>query len=122
MLRIEIHSENASTTLLSLAGKLSADHLPELGRLLEDALGSGRRVGLDLGAVTLVDRASLAFLAGAAGRGAGLKRCPTFVREWIRREAEEQVASRAPVTAENPHDPRDLGSRPDAPQGQGVRP
>ena len=103
VLKIEINSANPSETWLRLAGKLSDDHLPELERLLDEAQSSGRRVGLDLAAVTLADRASVAFLADS---GVELARCPGFLREWIRRELEIC---------------RDLGSREAAPEGQGER-
>jgi hypothetical protein len=103
MLKIEITTEKPFETLLRLAGKLSEDHLEQIEGLLEDARRSGRRVGLDLGAVTLADRASVAFLAE---RGIEVVRCPGFLREWMKRELEIC---------------RDLGSRENAPEGQGER-
>ena len=103
MLKIEIDSANPSEMWLRLAGKLSNDHLPELERLLDEAQSSGRRVGFDLAAVTLADRASVAFLADG---GVELVRCPAFLREWISREREIC---------------RDLGSREAAPEGQGEQ-
>jgi len=56
--------------------------------MLDEARRSGRSYGLDLEAVTLADREAVAFFACGAGRGVRVERCPTFLREWIRREAE----------------------------------
>src|ERR1051326_5032988 len=67
---------------LRLAGKLSEDYLDEIEKLLDEARRSGRRVGFDLAAVTLADRASVAFLADS---GVELARSPRFPREWVRR-------------------------------------
>ena len=103
MLKIEIDSANPSEMWLRLAGKLSEDYLDEIEKLLDEARRSGRRVGFDLAAVTLADRASVAFLAEC---GVELARCPGFLREWIRRELEIC---------------RDLGSREAAPEGQGEQ-
>jgi STAS domain-containing protein len=91
VLRIEIASESPTGIQLRLAGDISADHLPELERLLDDGAEKGRRVELDLGAVRLADREAVAFLAVGAGRDFALDRCPAFLREWIRREAEQKL-------------------------------
>jgi len=104
MLKIETTTEKPFETLLRLAGKLSEDHLGQIDELLEAALAGGQRVGLDLASITLADRASVTFLAE---RGVELVRCPGFLREWIRRESEIC---------------RGLGSRENAPEGQGEQP
>jgi len=88
VLRIEITRDSAREIRLSLAGRLSGDHIPELGQLLEQARSTGRRFLLDLKAVTLADRDAVTFLACGAGTEATLESCPPFLREWIDREAE----------------------------------
>lgn len=112
MLKIEITSANSPEMLLRLAGKLSEGHLAELERLFEQARSSGRRVGLDLDAVTLADRASVEFLTGC---GAQFVRCPSFLREWIRGETEQRARANELETR------RGLGSREAAPEGRGER-
>jgi hypothetical protein len=42
-------------------------------------------VVLDLAEVTLVDREAVRFLAACDVRGIGLRNCPEFIREWIRK-------------------------------------
>ena len=43
-------------------------------------------IALELGEVTLVDAATVRFLAKAEAAGTELVNCPLFIREWIRRE------------------------------------
>ena len=42
-------------------------------------------VVLDLEEVTLVDREAVKFLATLDSRGVGLRNCPGFIREWMRK-------------------------------------
>ena len=113
MLKIDIEPQGSQAARVRLTGKLSSDYLPELERLVDKALESGRHVGFDLGAVTLADRAAVAFLARRNTGGIGIERCPAFLREWIRREATVNVAS--PKL-------RDVASRENASERQGERP
>ncbi len=68
-----------------LSGRLEAEYLPELRRLIE---GEERRrpLTLDLGEVKLVDREAVRFLAECKAADAMLENCPEYVREWIARE------------------------------------
>jgi hypothetical protein len=93
VLKIDIETQGSEAARVRLTGNLSGDYLPEIERLVEGALESGRRVGFDLGAVTLADREAVAFLVRRASRGIGIERCPAFLREWIRREATVNEAS-----------------------------
>ena len=93
MLKIDIETQGSQEARVRLTGKLSSDYLPELERLVDEAIESGRRVGFDLDAVTLADRTAVVFLAQHARRGIGIERCPAFLREWIRREATVTLAS-----------------------------
>jgi len=68
-----------------LSGRIEAEHLPELRRLL-DAEERGCPVILDLGEVKLVDHDAVRFLAECAAAGATLQGCAVYVREWITRE------------------------------------
>jgi hypothetical protein len=42
-------------------------------------------VALDLGEVTIADREVVRFLATLDARGIGLRNCPGFIREWMRK-------------------------------------
>lgn len=70
---------------LTLSGRLAAEHLVELRRVVEDEGGRGA-LAIDLHQVTLVDRDAVEFLARCEGRGATLEGCPAYVRQWIKAE------------------------------------
>ena len=42
-------------------------------------------VALDLGELTLADGEAVKFLATLDARGVGLRNCPGFIREWMRK-------------------------------------
>ncbi len=102
MLRIETALETPADVLLRLTGKISEEYLAMLERLLDEALESGRRIGLDLRAVTLADREAVELLALRSSRGVSLEHCPAFLREWIRREKEQQTHLRPTVLPTTP--------------------
>jgi anti-anti-sigma regulatory factor len=83
MLKIQ-RSANGQV-ILTLSGRIQAENVAELQRLLElEKAGCG--VVLDLKDVTLVDRDTVKFLALCEADGIELKNCPTYVREWIEKE------------------------------------
>lgn len=90
MLKIEAVVEPPSRVRLRLAGDLSADHLPELRRLIAEARGAGREVTLDLDAIKLIDRDAIVFFASPEGRKARLEGCPSYAVEWIRCETAKE--------------------------------
>jgi anti-anti-sigma regulatory factor len=86
MLKIETTSETAATVTFFLSGRISADHVPELNKLLRKACGAGQRVTLDLEGVGLVDRKAVEFFTKGEGSSAKLLHCPVYVQEWLRCE------------------------------------
>ena len=72
---------------LALSGRIQADDLPELKRVTQSY---SKRVVLDLTGVKLVDREAIAFLANFETDNGKITNCPTYIREWIRRERAEQ--------------------------------
>jgi STAS domain len=84
MLRIQRSKENDGVRFM-LSGRIEAEHLPELLRLL-DAEERGCPVILDLDEVKLVDHDAVRFLAECEAAGATLQGCAVYVREWITRE------------------------------------
>lgn len=68
---------------LAVAGKLSANGIGELRRLIEDARRRRRPVLVDLGEVTLVDRVSAEYLASVIGAYVRLENAPQYLRTWI---------------------------------------
>src|SRR6266481_8241558 len=82
MLKIEKLTEG-TITVLRLVGRINAEHLDELSKLIADAEPN---VKLDLSEVTLVDVDVIGFLGNQERRGVQLGNCSRYVREWIQRE------------------------------------
>ena len=81
MLRIQ-QSSNDQETILSLSGRIDAEDIVELRRLL--TLETRRQnVTLDLQDITLVGRDAIQFLASCEAGRVKLENCPAFIREWI---------------------------------------
>jgi hypothetical protein len=68
--------------LLHISGHLQEVHINTIDDLLTKETDP---VALDLEEVTLVDREAVKFLATLDARGVGLRNCPWFIREWMRR-------------------------------------
>ena len=78
-------SPGPETTVFSLSGELSAG---DAGRVLDELLAAeaDQPVVLDLKDVTLVDRATVRFLARMESRGIRIVNFPDYVRSWIAAE------------------------------------
>ena len=74
--------------VFSLSGRIEAEHLAELERLLASEVDAGRVV-LDLKEVRLVGRDVVSFLARQEAGGVRLENSPAYVSEWIVRERRE---------------------------------
>jgi hypothetical protein len=72
--------------VIKLSGRMGAENLGELEKLLISAEADGRRIVLDLKDLTLVDRDAVSFLERCEADGVRLENCPAYVREWIRRD------------------------------------
>jgi len=68
--------------LLHISGHLQEVHIEMIEELLAKDTDP---VALDLGEVTLADREAVRFLASLDARGVGLRNCPGFIREWMRK-------------------------------------
>ena len=83
-LRIDI-SDERERVVLTLTGRIQAEQIAELQRLLERQVRDHKQV-VDLREVKLVDRDAVRFLAEIEKQGARLRNCSAFIREWISRE------------------------------------
>lgn len=83
-LRIDI-SDELDRVVFTLTGRIQAEQVSELQALVKSDLPDHSLV-LDLKEVRLVDRDAVRFLAAIEQRGARLRNCSAFVREWISRE------------------------------------
>ncbi len=86
MLRIQRKANGK--VIFTLSGRIEAEDIEELGRLLELET-TGRKIALDLKDVTLVDRDGLKFLSRCEADRVDLENCPPYIREWIVRENEQ---------------------------------
>jgi hypothetical protein len=68
--------------LLHISGHLQEMHINMIDDLLAKEM---EPVALDLAEVTLADREAVRFLATLDARGIGLRNCPGFIREWMRK-------------------------------------
>ena len=80
-LRIDVSSDGG-IPVLRLSGRIQVGHLEEL----EAQIGNSPDAVLDLADVTLVDLETVRFLKASEAKGIRLRYCPSYVREWIRRE------------------------------------
>ena len=93
MLKIQ-RSANGSV-VFTLSGRIEADDVTELQRLLELESAS-RHLVLDLKDVTLADRDAVSFLMRCEENGIRIKNCPPYIREWIEREKGTRKSEREP--------------------------
>lgn len=89
MLRIDIKLDTDGDATLALAGKCNGTSLGELRRAIERARRYHKRVVIDLGEVTLLDRPSLQFLAAQTREDVTLTNCPEYIQPWIYRESSQ---------------------------------
>ena len=68
--------------VLALSGRIEADDVAELQRLLS-LEAAGQDLALDLREITLVDRGAVTFLARCEAEQVKLTNCPAYIREWI---------------------------------------
>jgi len=83
-LRIDI-SDEREHLVFTLTGRIQAEQVSELQTLLRRQLPEHKLV-LDLREVKLVDRDAVRFLAEIEKKGAKLRNCSAFIREWISRQ------------------------------------
>lgn len=87
MLRISVIESAANAATLHLEGQVAGLWIAELGDTCERLLGERRRLTLDLGDVSLIDRPGLALLAELSRRSVTFVRCSPFQEEQLRQAA-----------------------------------
>jgi anti-anti-sigma regulatory factor len=80
MLRIHERSDGENSVTFSLSGRIEAQHVDELRRMIE---AERRKISLDLEEVKLVDSDAVGFLSSCDARGIELRNCPPYVHQWI---------------------------------------
>ena len=83
---LKIQRKANGRVLFTLSGRIEAEDIDELRKLLE-LEGASTHIALDLKDVTLVDRDAIKFLADCEAGSIKLENCPPYVREWVGRES-----------------------------------
>lgn len=86
MIRIET-SVRRDRVVFAVIGRIESHDLPELKRLIES---HNAPATLDLKEVKLVDRDVVTFLADFETDSGRITNCPSYIREWIRRERTQE--------------------------------
>jgi hypothetical protein len=81
---LKISRAGNGEVMFTLVGRMDSENVAEMKRLF--ASENGRRIVLDLKDLMLVDRDAVKFLEKCEADRIKLKNCPTYIREWIRRE------------------------------------
>jgi hypothetical protein len=68
--------------VLTLCGRIEAEDVKELERLLAMETGSHGLI-LDLKDVTLVNQEAVEFLARCEANSIRLRRCPAYIQKWM---------------------------------------
>lgn len=85
-MRIAVATESQDMVKVALAGIMSGVGLGELRREIDRARRMRKRIELDLGEVTLLDRHCVAFLAEQSHEDVSLINCPVYIEPWITKE------------------------------------
>jgi len=83
---LKIQRQANGRVLFTLSGRIEAEDIGELRRLLE-LEGVGRDIAFDLKDLTLIDRDAVKFLADCEADDIKLENCPPYVRKWIGQES-----------------------------------
>jgi hypothetical protein len=75
----------AEAVVLCISGRIGADELLELRKLVSTEECAREPVHLDLAGVRLVNQEVVGYLAGQEAKGSRLRNCPAYIREWIER-------------------------------------
>jgi anti-anti-sigma regulatory factor len=86
---LNIQRSSNGKVIFRLAGRLNEEQVTEMEVLLRSEAAT-REIVLDLKDLTLVDRDAVRFLERCEAAGIKLKKCPAYIREWIRRERDER--------------------------------
>jgi hypothetical protein len=79
---VRIQRSSGSGVVFSLSGRIEAEDMVELQRLLRLEV-PGQGIAFDLREITIVDRDAVKFLERCETENIKLMECPAYIREWI---------------------------------------
>lgn len=82
LLMLRIHKSTNGQVVLTISGRIEADDIQELEKVLA-AENSSPSLVLDLKDVTLVNQQAVEFLARCKANSIQLRRCPAYIHKWI---------------------------------------
>ncbi|HVV43969.1 MAG TPA: hypothetical protein VHC72_02160 [Bryobacteraceae bacterium] len=83
MLKITTTAGEDGTLTIGISGRLTAAGCDSIDQMWKDARDRRQEVAIDLKRVTLLDRASVEYLARIRSRGVALVNVPSYVSRWI---------------------------------------
>ena len=86
MFTVTVLPNPSGTKTLALSGSVVADSVAEIDRIIRDVRQARNQIVLDMGEVTLMDRAAVRFFARQQKRGVALVNCPGYIEHWISQE------------------------------------
>jgi hypothetical protein len=93
MRNVPVPSNSVSPTVtIRVAGSLSKGHLAYVDQLVSSAIECTLWPLLDLAHLAELDHDALRYLVAGEGRHFGILGCPSFIREWMQFEKENQAA------------------------------
>ena len=84
MLRISTNESAGNLVTLQLEGQLIGTWIFELNAACDRLLSAGRKITLDLGNVSLIERRGLTLLVSLSKQGVTLDHCSSFQEEQLR--------------------------------------
>ena len=84
MLKISITDQAEKVTTLRLEGRVIGPWVKELRKACDHVISQGRRVSLDVGEVTFMDREAVALLRRLNGNVLTLVNCPPLLTEQLK--------------------------------------
>jgi anti-anti-sigma regulatory factor len=85
---LKIQRSSNGQVVFTISGRIGEDDTVELETLIRSE-SKVRRIVLDLKDVTIVNQDAVNFLVRCEVDGITLKNCPTYIREWIKRQQHE---------------------------------
>ena len=86
---IRVDTSTNGELVFALSGRICTENIAELEGLCR-SVDKNPNVVMDLKNVTLVNNEAVAFLSRCEAAGFFLRNCPTFIREWIRRQKKHE--------------------------------
>ncbi len=86
MLKITTDDENPKFITVNLCGRFTGEYISEVEKELSRTSTRRKKLALDLGEVTFVDRAAMTFLCTFRSKNIAIQNPPLYVGLWMEQE------------------------------------